>query len=62
MCEVVPPGLRGTLIDLHGVFVLLGYVTASWVGYGFFFWQDGAGGNQWRGPFGIFPASCSELY
>lgn len=39
-------------MDLHGVFIIFGYAIAGWIEYGFFFWQNGASGNQWRAPLG----------
>src|ERR1700743_3078002 len=50
MTEVVPPAIRGTLVDIHGACLLFGYAFASWVGYGFY-WLDSP--DAWRGPFGI---------
>ncbi|KAF7548430.1 hypothetical protein G7Z17_g7062 [Cylindrodendrum hubeiense] len=46
--ELSPPQSRGLLVGLHGVFILLGYATASWVGVGFYFVN--ASGAQWRPP------------
>ncbi|KAK5245724.1 hypothetical protein LTR20_009222 [Exophiala xenobiotica] len=49
MTEVVPPAIRGILVDIHGACLLFGYACASWCGYGFY-WVDNK--NAWRGPFG----------
>jgi MFS family permease len=49
MNEVVPEHLRGGLVDIHAVFLILGYVIQGWVGFGFFFWEEG-GNNTWRVP------------
>lgn len=52
MNELVPSAFRGTLVDLHGVSLVLGYVIQAWVGFGFYFWT--AGGNKtWRPPLAI---------
>jgi len=52
MAEVVPPYLRGALVQLHAVILVVGYMCASWLGYGIFFWKDG-GSATWRIPFAI---------
>jgi MFS family permease len=49
MTEVVPPRIRGTLVDIHGACLLFGYAVASWTGYGFYY-VDSI--DAWRGPFG----------
>jgi MFS family permease len=51
MNEIVPSHLRGVLVDLHGVFLVLGYTIQGWVGFGFFFWAGGS--NTWRPTVGI---------
>jgi sugar porter (SP) family MFS transporter len=49
MNEVVPPSVRGVLVDCHCVGLLIGYTSATVVGYGFFHLPaDNNGG--WRGP------------
>ena len=60
MSEVVPPYLRGALVQLHAVSLVVGYMLASWIGYGIFFWKDD---NNWRLPFAIqcFPPLCLLL-
>ena len=37
MTEIVPPRNRGLLVDIHSCALLLGYSSASWMGYAFFF-------------------------
>lgn len=49
MTEVVPPAIRGTLVDIHGACLLFGYAFSDWVGYGFYFVDSP---NAWRAPFG----------
>ncbi|RVX70435.1 hypothetical protein B0A52_05934 [Exophiala mesophila] len=63
--EVAPPRTRGFLVGLHGVFILVGYSTASWVGVGFFFVD--AGGAQFRPPLALqvvppFLLACAILW
>lgn len=54
MAEVVPPYLRGALVELHAVILVIGYMCASWLGYGLFFWKDGGSVNHvWRVPFAV---------
>jgi hypothetical protein len=36
MSELVPAQLRGGLVEFHGIFYVLGYLTATWVGFGCF--------------------------
>jgi MFS family permease len=52
MAEVVPPYLRGALVQLHAIVLVMGYMCASWLGYGIFFWKDG-GSVPWRIPFAV---------
>jgi MFS family permease len=52
MAEVVPPYLRGALVQLHAIILVMGYMCASWLGYGIFFWKDG-GSVTWRVPFAV---------
>jgi MFS family permease len=52
MAEVVPPYLRGALVQLHAVILVIGYMCASWLGYGIYHWKDG-GSATWRIPFAI---------
>ncbi|KAK3716662.1 hypothetical protein LTR37_006292 [Vermiconidia calcicola] len=54
MSEVVPPYLRGALVQLHAITLVIGYMCASWLGYGIYFWKDGGNINHtWRVPFAI---------
>jgi len=46
--ELVPPKSRGWLVDMVAISTVLGFVIASWVGYGFFFYHGN--GNEWRPP------------
>ncbi|KAJ9630057.1 hypothetical protein H2204_008712 [Knufia peltigerae] len=48
--EVVPPKGRGPLLDISGIMINLGYVTASWIGVGFFFYQAP---HAWRAPLAL---------
>lgn len=52
MNEVVPNTLRGGLVDIHAVFLLLGYTIQGWVGFGFYFWKTG-GDKTWRPPLAL---------
>jgi MFS family permease len=47
--EVVPPGGRGVFGNIHGLMAVVGYLLASYVGVGFYYYQHGSG-NQWRAP------------
>ena len=49
MNEVVPPNVRGVLVDIHSVGLLVGYMLSSWVGYGFYKYHA-PHGAQWRAP------------
>lgn len=49
MNEVVPPSVRGIMVDCHCVGLLLGYTSATIVGYGFFRLPPDKTG-AWRGP------------
>ncbi|OAP58544.1 hypothetical protein AYL99_07634 [Fonsecaea erecta] len=51
MSEVVPVDLRGALVDVHAVFLILGYTIQGWVGFGFFFWDGGD--DTWRPPLAL---------
>lgn len=62
MSEVTPPKNRGMLVDCHSAALLFGYLLASWVGAGFYFYHPAAD-NQWRAPlafqcFPVFIALC----
>jgi sugar porter (SP) family MFS transporter len=47
--EIAPPHGRGLLASIHGLMATLGYVLASYVGIGFYYYQKGSG-QQWRAP------------
>ncbi|KAH7020461.1 sugar transporter family protein [Ilyonectria destructans] len=49
--EVAPPHARGLLVGLHGVSILIGYSTATWLGFAFFYVD--ASNTQWRVPLAI---------
>lgn len=55
--EVVPPKDRGILADATAVFVNIGYVSASYVGVGFFYYKD-APLSIWRAPLAIGCLPC----
>lgn len=40
------------LVDLHAVFLIIGYTVQGWVGFGFYFWKEG-GNNTWRVPLAL---------
>jgi Sugar (and other) transporter len=44
-------GVSG-LVDLHAVFLIIGYTVQGWVGFGFYFWKSG-GNNTWRVPLAL---------
>jgi len=46
--ELVPPRGRGWLVDQVAIWNVFGYVSASWVGFGFYFYHGN--GNEWRPP------------
>jgi len=52
MNEIVPSRMRGGLVELHAVFFILGFVIASWIGFGCSFWTSG-GLKAWRVPLAI---------
>jgi sugar porter (SP) family MFS transporter len=52
MNEVVPPSIRGVLVDIHGAALLFGYMLATWIGYGFYLYTP-TGNVQWRAPLAI---------
>jgi hypothetical protein len=52
MNEIVPPGMRGGLVELHPLFYSIGYCSQAWVGFGFSFWTKG-GLDTWRPPIAI---------
>ncbi|KIW99020.1 uncharacterized protein Z519_00683 [Cladophialophora bantiana CBS 173.52] len=48
MSELVPVNLRGGLVEIHGIFFQIGYMSSGWIGFGTFFWPNN--GNNWRLP------------
>ncbi|OAL33749.1 hypothetical protein AYO20_06925 [Fonsecaea nubica] len=52
MSEVVPPAVRGTVMEMLTVGFVAGYVGASWTGFGFYFWKSN-NGSEWRPPLAI---------
>ena len=52
MAEVAPPFMRGALVQLHAAILVVGYMAASYIGYGVYHWKDG-GSVTWRIPFAI---------
>ncbi|PPJ50896.1 hypothetical protein CBER1_07593 [Cercospora berteroae] len=49
MSEVVPPYLRGALVNVHAISLVFGYFIQSWIGFGFYHWKEG-GNWTWRVP------------
>lgn len=49
MNEVVPPTVRGILVDCHSVGLLFGYALATWLGYAFYHLPPTNNG-AWRAP------------
>lgn len=47
--EIAPPKGRGVLANIHAMMAVLGFLIASYVGVGFYYYQHGSG-NQWRAP------------
>jgi MFS family permease len=47
--EIAPPKGRGVLANIHGLMAVFGYLIASYVRVGFYYYQGGSG-NQWRAP------------
>ena len=50
MNEIVPSRMRGGLVELHAVFFILGFMIASWIGFGFSFYTST---QAWRAPLAI---------
>lgn len=50
--EIAPPQGRGVLGNIHGFMAVLGYLIASYVGVGFYYYQNGSG-QQWRAPLAL---------
>ena len=51
--QVVPPYLRGALVQIHAISLLFGYMMASWLGYGIYFWKSGGVDKTWRVPLAV---------
>ncbi|OAP61905.1 hypothetical protein AYL99_04108 [Fonsecaea erecta] len=51
MSELVPVNLRGGLVEIHGIFFQIGYMSSGWIGFGTFFWHNN--GNNWRLPVAV---------
>ena len=51
MNEIVPSRMRGGLVELHAVFFILGFMIASWIGFGCSFWTSSK--DAWRVPLAI---------
>jgi MFS family permease len=47
--EIAPPHGRGVLASINGLMATFGYTLASYVGVGFYYYQNGSG-QQWRAP------------
>ncbi|KAI9743673.1 MAG: hypothetical protein M1818_002989 [Claussenomyces sp. TS43310] len=54
--ELVPPKGRSILAGISGLFGVVGYITAAYVGVGFYYYKS-TGSSQWRAPLalGCFP-------
>jgi len=48
--EISPPRIRGFLVGMHGTGIAVGYISASWFGFGFYFVHSDA---VWRFPLAI---------
>lgn len=59
--EIAPPRIRGFLVGMHGVLICLDYVSASWIGFGFYFVNANA--THWRMPLAIqaLPPLCLAI-
>ncbi|KAL6240266.1 hypothetical protein RBB50_012832 [Rhinocladiella similis] len=53
--EIVPPKHRGALNDICPIFINVGYVSASWIGIGFFFLDTQ---DAWRAPLAMGCLPC----
>jgi MFS family permease len=54
---VAPPSIRGILGNGTGIFVNIGYITASYLGVGFYY-ADSTASNIWRWPLAIGCLPC----
>lgn len=59
--ETVPPEVRGSFAQMHGVAVNLGQTLAAWVGVGFFLHVSSSASAAWRGPVAIGCVPCLLL-
>jgi len=60
IAESVPPDVRGIFSMFTGFFINVGYLLASYIGVGFYFYS-GAGNDAWRGPIALGCAPCIML-
>lgn len=44
--------MRGGLVELHALFFIMGFMIASWIGFGFSFWTTSSV-DAWRPPLAI---------
>ncbi|KAK5447998.1 hypothetical protein LTS15_009022 [Exophiala xenobiotica] len=58
--ESVPPDVRGIFAMFNGFFINVGYLMASYIGLGFYFYT-GAGVAAWRGPHALNAAPCAAM-
>jgi len=52
MREVAPLSIRGTLVEVHNVGLMIGYIIATWAGYGLFHITSSAN-DAWRARFAL---------
>lgn len=57
--EIAPTSIRGILGNATGISVNLGYITASWLGVGFYYAHE-TGTTIWRAPLAIGCLPCIE--
>lgn len=50
MAEVIPPYIRGAMVQLHAIVLVIGYTISAYLGYGVYHWQHPA---NWRIPFAV---------
>jgi MFS family permease len=51
LAEVAPPQIRGRVVGTTGIMIGIGYASASWIGFAFYFVH--AKNTQWRVPTAI---------
>jgi MFS family permease len=51
LAEVAAAKIRGRVVGTTGIMIGIGYASASWIGFGFYFVD--ASGTQWRIPTAI---------